>query len=319
MELQNQRIIFNRYFDLYFIKFPIIFPLIYGVALYSFPQYENIIIFIALLTLAEPHFGATWPFFLDKKNIEEIKNKKIRYIYVPFLIAILSLFGFFYYNSIFLLIFFAVNMFHVTRQSYGICKLYKKNEIELKFQEIFIYSINLIFFIIGILRFYIPIINEENIFTVNLVILILLFFLFLFYYLKFKNIENLLTFVTGAIIFLPICFVEKPIHGIVMGVLMHYTQYLALTYKIYDKRNSTELTIQPIKTGLKNFKFFLTIIFYGFIMAILSSFTNIGDQSFKFLIVIPLFGQMLHFYLDSYLWKFSEKHNREVTLKHLYS
>ena len=126
MELQNQRIIFNRYFDLYFIKFPIIFPLIYGVALYSFPQYENIIIFVALLTLAEPHFGATWPFFLDKKNIEEIKNKKIRYIYVPFLIAILSLFGFFYYNSIFLLIFFAVNMFHVTRQSYGICKLYKK-------------------------------------------------------------------------------------------------------------------------------------------------------------------------------------------------
>ena len=66
MELQNQRIIFNRYFDLYFIKFPIIFPLIYGVALYSFPQYENIIIFVALLTLAEPHFGATWPFFLDK-------------------------------------------------------------------------------------------------------------------------------------------------------------------------------------------------------------------------------------------------------------
>ena len=54
-------------------------------------------------------------------------------------------------------------------------------------------------------------------------------------------------------------------------------------------------------------------------MAILSSFTNIGDQSFKFLIVIPLVGQMLHFYLDSYLWKFSEKHNREVTLKHLYS
>ena len=30
-------------------------------------------------------------------------------------------------------------------------------------------------------------------------------------------------------------------------------------------------------------------------------------------------GQMLHFYLDSQLWKFSVKHNRDVTLKHLYS
>ena len=319
MEIQNQRIIFNKYFDLYFIKFPIIFPIIYGASLYAFPQYENIIIFVALLTLAEPHFGATWPFFLDKKNNEEIKSKKTRYIYVPFIIAILSLLGFFYFNSIFLLIFFAANMFHVTRQSYGICKLYKKSENELKFQEIFIYLINLIFFIVGILRFYIPIINETNIFFVNLLILLILFFLFLFYYIKFKNIENLLIFITGSIIFLPICFVEKPIHGIVMGVLMHYTQYLALTYKIYDKRNSLDSITDSEKNGLKNLKFFLIIIFYGLIMAILSSFTNIGDENFKFLIVIPLVGQMLHFYLDSYLWKFSEKHNREVTLRHLYS
>ena len=37
--------------------------------------------------------------------------------------------------------------------------------------------------------------------------------------------------------FFPICFVDKPIHGIVMGVTMHYVQYLALTYKITLKRN----------------------------------------------------------------------------------
>ena len=35
------------------------------------------------------------------------------------------------------------------------------------------------------------------------------------------------------------------------------------------------------------------------------------------LIFIPITGQMLHFYLDSQLWKFSEQHNKEDILKYL--
>ena len=46
---------------------------------------------------------------------------------------------------------------------------------------------------------------------------------------------------------------------------------------------------------------------------------NLTDEVFKSLIIIPITGQMLHFYLDAYLWKFSVKHNREVTLKHMYT
>ena len=61
--MRTQKYIINKNLDLILIKFPIIFPLIYGMVLYSFPQYENILIFATLLLLAEPHFGATWPFF----------------------------------------------------------------------------------------------------------------------------------------------------------------------------------------------------------------------------------------------------------------
>ena len=322
MEAQNKLQIFNKYFDLIFIKFPIAFPIIYGVALYTLPGYENVIIFIALLTLAEPHFGATWPFFLDKGNFAEIKNRKIRYIYMPIAIILLSLIGFFYANSFFLLFFFAINMFHVTRQSYGICKLYKSNEQELNYQEKIIYFFNAVFFIVGILRFYIPIIDQTSIFKLNIIMLFSLFFTFLLYYFKFKNLENFLTLITGSIIFFPICFVDKPIHGIVMGVLMHYTQYLALTYKVYDKRNYNNSSKQVNNAkffGIKNSIFLIIILFYGLVMALLSSFSNFTDDTFKFLIVIPLVGQMLHFYLDGFLWKFSEKHNRENTLKHLYN
>ena len=43
-----------------------------------------------------------------------------------------------------------------------------------------------------------------------------------------------------------------------------------------------------------------------------------NDSEFlRNLIFIPITGQMLHFYLDSQLWKFSESHNRENILKYL--
>jgi len=45
----------------------------------------------------------------------------------------------------------------------------------------------------------------------------------------------------------------------------------------------------------------------------------LNEKLFKNLILIPLIGQMLHFYIDSNLWKFSDKHHRDVTLKHIVS
>ena len=319
MEIKKQPQIFSRNFDLIFIKFPIIFPIVYGLFLFTFPNYENILIFFALMLFAEPHFGATWPFFLNKENINEIKSKKIRYIYTPILIVFLSIVGFFYANAFFLLIFFAVNIFHVTRQSYGICKLYKSNEKELIYQEKIIYFFNTIFFIIGILRFYLPVIDPENLLQMNILIIILLSVVFIIYFIKFKNIENFLTLITGCIIFFPICFVDKPIHGIVMGVLMHYTQYLSLTYKVHNGRKSNQIEKSDKIFNMKNLYFLIIIFFYGFIMAVFSSYSNSVDLAFKSLIVIPLIGQFLHFYLDAFLWRFSEKHNRENTLKYLHN
>ncbi len=322
MDTQIQKQIINKNFDLFFIKFPIVFPLIYGTILFTFPQYENILIFSTLLLLAEPHFGATWPLFLNKSNLDEIKNNKIQYIYGPIALVIFCFLGFFYINYIFLFFFFALNIFHVTRQSFGICKLYKTNENEIKYQENIIYVFNFLFFVVGIFRFYVPIINESNIFIINMGILSILAITFIIYFIKFKSIENLLTLITGVIIFLPICFVDKPIHAIVMGVTMHYTQYLALTYKISSKRNLEKMTTESSKFnffGIKNYKFILIVIIYGIFMALLSASSSSSNELFKSLLVIPITGQILHFYLDAYLWKFSIKHNREVTLKHIYS
>ena len=128
------------------VKFPIIFPLIYGCILYLLPGLETYLIFFTILLLAETHFGATWPFFLNNANTKFIKENRISLISFPVIIATASLIGFLFFKPTFLLIFFAVNMYHVTRQSFGVCKLYTKDISQIKYQENFIYIFNFIFF-----------------------------------------------------------------------------------------------------------------------------------------------------------------------------
>ena len=135
------------------VKFPLIFPLIYGAILYFFPNYEIYLIFFTILILAETHFAATWPFFVNSSNINFIKENKISLISFPILICIFSILGFIFIKPTFLLIFFAANMYHVTRQSFGVCKLYTVEINEIKYQEILIYIFNFLFFLIGFLDF----------------------------------------------------------------------------------------------------------------------------------------------------------------------
>jgi hypothetical protein len=291
------------------VKFPLIFPVIDGCVLYLFPSLETYLIFFTILLLAETHFGATWPFFFNSANAKFIKENRISLISFPIIIAIASLIGFLFIKPTFLLIFFAVNMYHVTRQSFGVCKLYTKEVSQIKYQEIFIYIFNLIFFFIGFFRFYFPIISPDFMLLLNTIIFILIVSTLLVYYFKYGISDSFYTFITGVIIFYPICFVTNPVHAIIMGVTMHYTQYLYLTHKVFIGRQQNQI-IQTSKLT------YLGVIFiYAILMATLSLFGKSSNEMLNFLIIIPIIGQMLHFYLDSQLWKFSKSHNRENTLK----
>ncbi len=98
-----------------------------------------------------------------------------------------------------------------------------------------------------------------------------------------------------------------------MGVTMHYSQYLYLTSKVIKKRNNEN----DLNKNSKIFSFLFVIFIYSLIMSVLSIFGKNDSEFLKSLIFIPITGQMLHFYLDSQLWKFSEQHNRENILKYL--
>ena len=299
------------------VKFPIIFPIIYCFILYQFPSMETGLIIITILLLAETHFGATWPFLLDKKNSVYIKNNRIAFVAMPVIIVISCLIGFFFINKLFLLIFFAVNMYHVTRQSYGICKLYSKNLDENKFQEKSVYSVAFIFFLIGFFRFFLPIINEDNILYLNVVVAIFFICMCIFYLVNYGYSENFLVFLTGCLMFYPMCFVSNPVHAIIMGVTMHYTQYLYLTYNICKLRKKDQEESANKTFSDRMYNYFIIIFLYAIVMASLSTFGEVDSIFLKQLIIIPIIGQMLHFYLDSQLWKFSEKNNRDNTLLYI--
>ena len=304
-------ILFNK--EVMLVKFPIIFPLIYIFILYTFPSFETQLVFITILLLAETHFGATWPFFLNKVNLNYISQNKLSLVFTPLILTLFCIVGFFYFKNFFLLIFFAANVYHVTRQSFGIMNLYTKNIEEKKYYSNTIYIFNFIFFLIAFFRFYIPIIENNHLLLLNLLIVILMLISITPQIKKFGYSENTLTLITGVLIFYPVCFVSNPVHAIIMGVTMHYSQYLFLTSKVMNKRSKEDTAHK------KNYltSFWVVVGVYAIIMSVLSIFGKNDSEFLKNLIFIPITGQMLHFYLDSQLWKFSVEHNRNNILRHL--
>jgi hypothetical protein len=308
----------NKNIDFFLIQFPIFFPLAYGLGIYFFPMYENYIIILTILLLAEPHFGATWPFMVSKNNINFILKKKIQFILLPAIIIFISVLGFFYFKKEFLLLFFLANVFHVTRQSVGISKLYLKDNNEKIFHEYSIYVFNIVLFFVGLFRFYAPLISISKIMLLN--ILLVLFFLIIFFYIYiYKFTKHIFTLATGLLIFLPIAFVDNPVHAIIMGVTMHYSQYLVLTYIINYRRNKNGQNLLNINLHKSKRNFIIIIFLYSIIMSFLSLTNKYDLFNLNFLILIPIIFQFLHFYFDGLLWRFSVMENRNNTLSFIYS
>ena len=213
---------------------------------------------MTLILLAEPHFGATWPFLIHSFNSKKILSEKINFILLPIFIVLLSIFLFIYNKNLLYLFFYLANFYHVTRQSAGISKLYlgNKNINETSFQNYIIYFYGFLFMLIGLLRFQFIQFFEFNLVYLNLIISFSILMIIIFYLFKFKSIINAFLFLTGILIFYPVCFVDAPIHAIIMGVTMHYTQYIFITYKVnfgrYQQKHNKHHTIEDIVEGLNS-------------------------------------------------------------------
>lgn len=312
--------VINQKIDFWLIKFPIIFPVIYFLILYAFPNSETYLIFFTILLLAEPHFAATWPIFINTKNKQYIKKNKLPLIYGNLFILFFCIFGFFYFRNSFLLIFYLFNIYHVTKQSAGILKLYESKNVGLVFKINAIYIFNSIFFLVGFFKFYTNIIPASMANLINYCIYLSIIFTIIIFYFKYRNLKKIFLMISGIIIFLPICFVTNPVHAILMGVTIHYSQYLIITSKVKFGREGININNlgKLIKTLVKN-NFLKFILIYSLLMTFFSlSPMLFADEVFlKNLLLIPITFQMLHFYIDSYIWRFKDKHNRDEVLKYI--
>ncbi len=315
MGYKNTNLI-NNPSDILFIYFPFWFSLIYLLLLLNLPYLGSILFFIILFLFAETHFASTWLFFFDRQNWQWV-NANLYHVQILPLFLLLSIAGLWFFNPNVVLIFhYLASGWHVTRQSVAISKLPNKGRSR---SSIYIYLPSLIFIAIGL---YQPGILSDYLTrsNINIVIsfLFLLYFILIYssFYIHHGNkFKSILSVITGIFIYLPILFIDDLAIATAVGVGMHWIQYIYLVWIINIRKLSTKFKSlnQTLKSSaiLRRIGFVIT---YSLIMTTLTFFgmpKKLGEEvNYSLLYLIPILFQLYHFYIDAYIWKFSDSHIR---------
>lgn len=314
----------NRFIEYNFLIFPIWILPVYFLTKSVFPSPE-IALIIFLFLFGESHFASTFLFYFDKKNRAVYQNEKITYIYFPLLLCILFVLIGAINFQIAILIGAVASGIHVTRQSVGVTRLY--SNFRNSFYEYLIYLSSFSFLSIGFLKFSFkkyPQINEfmqikfgyfyENLNLLlvdNLSILISLVFLLSVLSLTEKtNLKKKLTNLCGVLIYSPYLFLDEMYDAMIIGVGAHWSQYLLINYKVYFHNQKF------------NFykKFTLLFIFsYSLVMSLVIYKFHMNLDVLRNIVLIPLTIHMFHFYIDAFIWRFSNTKIRETIGKRLFN
>jgi len=312
-------------YDLLLICIPLFVPISYYTLTIYFPSHNSILFFIYLFILGETHFGATWLFFLYPNNRAWVMKNKYYSIYIPviviaalIIVAIRSL-------DFVLLVILIYNVFHVTRQSTGVIKIYADRNSNIKTELIYIYISNFLCIAVGLFRFIIPInIVNENLFIISCIIILVSCTYFISMLLRpraNKSIYFIASTFTGIFLFSPLLFANTIQDAFAMGVGMHYSQYLAIVIPINLRRLSQRdrgNNIKWINIKKNNYMLILILLYLLLYSGIMVSLTfSKGYLNYYYL--IPVFLQLAHFYLDSFIWRFSNDHIKNNVGKYLFS
>jgi hypothetical protein len=270
-----------------------------------FPDQKVLIFTFFVLLLGETHFAATWLFFTIPENRSWISKKTIKLIVVPTSLILIFIFIGIWNLQFAVILTGVASGIHVTRQSIGIAKIYGmgKNTLD----TLAIYFFSAVFLVVGAVRFVLKDFLTENlkwninleVLGVQLLIMTLSLILVAYLILSKKSIQLKISILTGALIYSPYAFVAESQDAVAIGVGMHWCQYLALTYKIYLDKQFKE---NPKSVSSK-------IIFVVIYTCIMTGITSKLGKTFSWdskIILFPLSLQMYHFYLDAFIWKFSD-------------
>tara|TARA_A100001015_G_scaffold304195_1_gene395038 strand:+ start:5357 stop:6343 length:987 start_codon:yes stop_codon:yes gene_type:complete len=323
-----EKIIISKKIDFFLIKFPIWVPILYFF-LSKINEYMFLPTLILFLFLGELHFGSTYAFFFDKNYRNQFRNNTYIYLVMPIMIIFFCIFiGYYFSISAVLFLILLFNFFHVNRQSVGIFRLFNKikDKTIKTIVELLIYFFSFIFCFFGLLKFTFKseffFTHENNIFFLsNVLIVISLITLFLL--MKFKdelNSDTFFTYLTGVLIFYPIFLTDNLIEVFAMGVGMHYIQYIGITWSIFHRKSNIEVPKEKNFNNFANLKnIFILLIVYSMLMVFCSNLNINHNQENIGIYLIPVFFQLIHFYIDMFIWKFSDTHTKDNLIPFLFS
>jgi hypothetical protein len=315
----------NIIFDWFFIIFPIWIGATYLILVNIFPVYRPFLFFSYLFIFGQSHFGATWLFFNNEGSNDWLIRNSFKLIFVPILLIVCFIIYSIYYldSAIFLLS--IVSTFHVTRQSIGIYKIYAIKTSS--FEEYLIYSSTFFWIIIGFSRFFLLPQFEKNtniefIYFINIILFwisivgVITFSLFALNSNRVhKNVLHSASLATGMLMFCPVAFVELPQDATIIGVSIHWCQYLALKFKLYFIDNGeNNANFKNIKQSIINGFY---IILYSLLMSIIITDYGTVFINLNYLIIIPLSFELYHFYIDAFIWRFSDAYIKEKIMEKL--
>lgn len=322
MRPQIRNITSDLVLDNLFINFPLWFPIGYIYLSINYPEYNTFLFVSALFLFAETHFASTWLFFFDKQNSTWLKKNYYQLFLLPIYCALLIMFTWFFSPSLILVLHYLASGWHVTKQSAGILKIYGVNP---KIYPFLVYLFSFTCLGIGLRN---PGILSKTLNHSHLNLLLIFFlaiYIFILLLSKSGNLSekflNLFPLLTGILIYLPILFFENLATATAVGVGMHWCQYIAIMWSVHFRKNIKEITNKKIKKK-NNISRIAFVFIYSSIMTSLAvkgmpDLNNAGTQ-YSFLYLIPLLFQLYHFYIDGFIWKFSDPHIKRSVLPFIF-
>jgi len=133
--------------------------------------------------------------------------------------------------------------------------------------------------------------------------------------------KSFMSLLTGVLIYIPILFFDDLATATAVGVGMHWCQYLAIVWSKFLRKEYAIRKNVKSKLNRKAIFYLLFVLSYALIMTTLAllGLNSTPNQSFKYnyIYLIPLSFQLFHFYIDGFIWKFSDPHIRKSVLKYM--
>jgi len=122
------------------------------------------------------------------------------------------------------------------------------------------------------------------------------------------------------LIYVPILFFKDLATATVVGVGMHWCQYISIVWTTYIRKSSQNSTKESFFS--ENIK----RIFFIFVYALLMTFIAVkgmpkeinGKIEYSSIYLFPILFQLYHFYIDGFIWRFSDPHIKKNVLPYIY-